>query len=307
MTTLSISEHREDILNSYDKILKSSGQWVIYSYAGSSKTQLEVVASGDDGLDGLSQEFIDFKIMYAFCMVEDPKTTLNKLVFINWQGPDVGGLMRGRAANHLNDIYRLFKGGYLKIHASSEDDVDPELLLAEVSRASSTTYTFKTDRPFIKDDVQQEPIGTNYKPINPTAIATAQERQQFWSKNHKEEVDRKKAHEDVIKQKNDQIEKERKLKEKESEKRRNQIIKQKQIELSKIDKPQDVHSTGESGVVTNSCSVSQSNTSLNSYSSDSGKVSGKECNISPRSTTSNTNSNTSTNSIQTQSGQFLEG
>ena len=65
------------------------------------KDELEVVCTGDEGLEELYEEFKPHKIMYALVKVEDPKTTLPKVAYINWQGESVNGIMRGRAAAHV--------------------------------------------------------------------------------------------------------------------------------------------------------------------------------------------------------------
>lgn len=38
----------------------------------------------DDGIDEMKEELNSGKIMYAFCQVLDPKTSLKKYVLINW-------------------------------------------------------------------------------------------------------------------------------------------------------------------------------------------------------------------------------
>lgn len=45
---------------------------------------LELVSSGDGGLEELNEELDSGRIMYAFCKVVDPKTQLPKFVLINW-------------------------------------------------------------------------------------------------------------------------------------------------------------------------------------------------------------------------------
>lgn len=56
----------------------------LFGYEGQSNV-LKVVSSGEDGLIELSDDLNSGKIMYAFVGVEDPKTTLNKYLLINWQ------------------------------------------------------------------------------------------------------------------------------------------------------------------------------------------------------------------------------
>ena len=38
----------------------------------------------DNGIDEMKDELNSGKVMYAFCKVIDPKTSLNKYVLVNW-------------------------------------------------------------------------------------------------------------------------------------------------------------------------------------------------------------------------------
>lgn len=75
-------------------------------------------------------------IMYAFCRVVDTKTSLPKCVLINWQGELAPIVRKGTCANHIRDIERLLKGAHITINARSEEDVEVDLIMEKLARAT---------------------------------------------------------------------------------------------------------------------------------------------------------------------------
>ena len=59
----------------------AAGSWILYTFESSSSS-LKVDETGTDGLEGLSEQFDDGRIQYAFCKVD--LNGLNKIVFISW-------------------------------------------------------------------------------------------------------------------------------------------------------------------------------------------------------------------------------
>ena len=55
----------------------------LFGYDGHTNI-LKVVSSGDGGITEMSEDLNSNKIMYAFCRLLDPKTSLPKYVLINW-------------------------------------------------------------------------------------------------------------------------------------------------------------------------------------------------------------------------------
>jgi len=242
--SLSITLNRNAIMQAYKKCVNGPcNSWALFSYVPGTKDELELVSEGTEGLEEIYDEFSEARIMYALVKVEDPKTTLAKIAYINWQGECVSGIMRGRAANHVSDFSRMFKGINLTVHARNEDDVDPELILAEISRASATNYDFKIKPMSMSgEEVTAQPVGTNYKPIKPqTAIPRANDRNSFWAQEQKKEQERIKADEQRSKEKEIRAQEDLKKADQESRKRINKEYKNKSIELANLEKPQDIH------------------------------------------------------------------
>jgi hypothetical protein len=261
---LSITENRQSILKAYQKVANGPcDSWVLYSYIPGSKDELEVVSEGDEGLEELEQEFQCHRIMYALVKVQDPKTTLPKMAYINWQGESVSGLIRGVAAGHVSDFPNHFKGINLTIHARNEDDVDPELIMAEITRASATSYNFKNRPQSMSEDVSNlAPVGTNYTPIKPqSAIAPADERQKFWARQQQDERERKVQEDKSRKEKEKRAQEELKQKEIESQKRRNKEVKSRALKIAQLEKPQDRESINTGPIVTMTDIQNKSNNS----------------------------------------------
>lgn len=79
------SAHSKELKSAYEQVIdvNSAVNWLIYTY-DKGTNDLKVQATGEDGLEELSEEFIDGRIQYALARVKDPNTELPKLVFIAW-------------------------------------------------------------------------------------------------------------------------------------------------------------------------------------------------------------------------------
>lgn len=126
--------------------------------------------------------------MYAFVRVNDPKTSLPKYVLINWQGEGANTMRKGLCANHLRDVEKFFSGAHLTVNARNEDEVEPQLILDKVSKASGSAYSLKAPRQENSGPVI--PVGTVYKRVNPIQEINPRERDQFWLKEEQEEKKR---------------------------------------------------------------------------------------------------------------------
>ena len=267
--SLSITLNRNAVMEAYKKCVNGPcGSWALFSYVPGSKDELEVVSQGVEGLEEIQDEFSEARIMYALIKVEDPKTTLAKIAYINWQGECVSGIMRGRAANHVSDFSRMFKGINLTVHARNEDDVDPELILAEISRASATNYDFKVKPMSMSgEEVTAQPVGTNYKPIKPQqAIPRADDRNSFWAAEQQKEKERILEEEKKRKEKEQRAQEDLKKADQESRKRINKEYKNRALELANLEKPQDIHAKIIQNSITSTPVIPNNNNNSNSNS-----------------------------------------
>eukprot|EP00095_Tigriopus_kingsejongensis_P006684 maker-scaffold25_size650667-snap-gene-0.21 protein:Tk06684 transcript:maker-scaffold25_size650667-snap-gene-0.21-mRNA-1 annotation:"drebrin-like protein" len=160
--------------------------WALFGYEGTS-CDLTVVGQGQAGFEEMKEDLNAHKIMYAFCRVDDPNTSLAKFVFIHWQGESAPGTRKGVCATHLRDITHYFHGAHVTINARNEDEVDEDEILAKVARASASVYNFK-DKPLAALEDVPAPVGSNHQRIIPEReLPKLSEREQFWEREQSEE------------------------------------------------------------------------------------------------------------------------
>ncbi|RUS33035.1 proliferating cell nuclear antigen, C-terminal domain-containing protein [Jimgerdemannia flammicorona] len=125
---VNFSTHSKTIQDTYRAVLNGDEavNWVVYGY-DKGTNDLKVLAQGGafdrlplrywnneghkthDGLEGLTEEFSDGKIQYAFTRVIDPNTELPKFVFISWCGSGVPESRKGLFNSHLDDVSKILK------------------------------------------------------------------------------------------------------------------------------------------------------------------------------------------------------
>ncbi|KAI8580168.1 hypothetical protein K450DRAFT_238490 [Umbelopsis ramanniana AG] len=167
------SAHSKELKNAYEQVIdnNSSVNWLIYTY-DKGTNDLKVQATGEDGLEELSEEFIDGRIQYALARVKDPNTELPKLVFIAWCGTGVPESRKGLFNSHLNDVSKFFKSFHIQINARNEGDVDPEAIMKRVSASSGANYSFHKETRRAEPAIV--PVNSVYKRTEIPDIATMQ-------------------------------------------------------------------------------------------------------------------------------------
>ncbi|KAJ8941265.1 hypothetical protein NQ318_016930 [Aromia moschata] len=155
---------------------------VLFGYEGQTNC-LKVVSKGCDGIEEMCEDLNSGKIMYAFAKVNDPRTSLDKCVLINWQGEGANTVRKGMCANHLRDIEKFFSGAHLTINARNEEEVEPELIIEKLKKGGSE-YRFKVR---VEPMEPSGPVGTTYQRVNPVKEINSQERDKFWRKEEEEE------------------------------------------------------------------------------------------------------------------------
>lgn len=231
--SVSFFKHKKALIDAYKDVLdESSGtDWALFTYEGKDN-ELKVAGTGEDGLEELEDEFNSSKIMYAFIRVKDPKTSLNKFIFLHWQGEGAPANRKGACANHVRDVERFFKGAHLTINARNEDDVTPEQIMEHVNRASASTYAFDKSRSGGSYDEPAEPVGSVYKRINPGAEISSTRNESYWEKQEREEEQRKNEEKRRIAEEKNRYAQEVKAREKESNLRRSQWEKEREQSIS---------------------------------------------------------------------------
>ncbi|XP_050435671.1 drebrin-like protein isoform X2 [Adelges cooleyi] len=134
----------------------------------------------------MKEDLNSSKIMYAFCRVLDPKTSLFKCVLINWQGEGAPIVRKGTCANHIREVSNILKGAHVTINARNDDEVDTDIILSKVSKTTSV-YSFKER---LDQSGPQPKIGTSYKRVQPNLEINSSERDKFWAAEEEKEKQR---------------------------------------------------------------------------------------------------------------------
>ncbi|XP_051173394.1 drebrin-like protein isoform X2 [Leptopilina boulardi] len=194
----------------------------LFSYEGQTNN-LKVVSTGQGGLEEMIEELNSGLIMYAFCRVIDNKTSLPKCLLINWQGDGAPIVRKGTCANHIRDIERLLKGVHITITARSEEEVEVDLIMEKLARATGSAYKFNERRG--ENGSHKNPVGTTYRRVNPEQEINATERDKFWQKEEIEEKERLEQERIKSEQNRQKLEKEIRMREeKENQIREEKII-----------------------------------------------------------------------------------
>lgn len=71
-------------------------------------------------------------------------------------------MRKGTCANHIRDIERLLKGAHVTVNARSDEDVEIDLIMDKLSRATASSYKFNEPRGE-NGDHPAGPVGTTYR------------------------------------------------------------------------------------------------------------------------------------------------
>ncbi|XP_072917892.1 drebrin-like b isoform X5 [Hemitrygon akajei] len=207
-----------DVLND-----KTATDWALFTYEGNSN-DLRVAGTGDGGLEELVEELNSGKVMYAFCRVKDPNSGLPKCVLINWTGEGVKDARKGLCANHVSTIASFLKGAHVTINARDDQDVEPEVIIEKVAKASGANYSFHKESSRFQDKNPQGPVGSVYKKTNAMSEIRSADKESFWAQTERDEERRREEDKKRKALEQEGLEKERKERERrESELREKQF------------------------------------------------------------------------------------
>ncbi|XP_009333314.1 PREDICTED: drebrin-like protein, partial [Pygoscelis adeliae] len=143
------------------------------------------------GLEEMVEELNSGKVMYAFCRVKDPNSGLPKYVLVNWTGEGVNDVRKGACANHVSTVANFLKGAHVTINARAEEDVEPELIMEKVAKASGANYNFHKESSKFQDSGPQAPVGSVYQKTNAMSEIKRVNKDNFWAKAEKDEENRR--------------------------------------------------------------------------------------------------------------------
>ncbi|KAM8886829.1 drebrin-like b isoform 2-T2 [Spinachia spinachia] len=189
---------------------KSNTNWALFTYEGNSN-DIRLAEKGDGGLEELVEELNSGKVMYAFCRVQDPNSGLPKYVLINWTGEGVKDARKGLCANHVSSMANFLRGAHVTINARAEEDVEPEVIMQKVAKASGANYNFhKEASNRFQDSGPQGPVGSVYQKTNAMSEIKKTNKDNFWAQTEKEEEKRRVTERLKVDEERQHLEKERK-------------------------------------------------------------------------------------------------
>ncbi|XP_043537109.1 drebrin-like b isoform X2 [Chiloscyllium plagiosum] len=215
----------QDVVND-----KTSTDWALFTYEGNSN-DLRVAGTGDGGLEELVEELNSGKVMYAFCRVKDPNSGLPKYVLINWTGEGVKDARKGLCANHVSTVANFLKGAHVTINARADEDVEPEVIINKVAKASGANYSFHKESSRFQDTQPQGPVGSVYKKTNAMSEIQSANKASFWAQT---QIDEEKRREDDKRRKaleQEGLEKERTERERRESELREQRFKERSSQI----------------------------------------------------------------------------
>ncbi|KAM6930352.1 drebrin-like b isoform 3-T3 [Xenentodon cancila] len=237
---VNLSKNGPAITAAYKEVVdeKSNTNWALFTYEGNSN-DIRLADKGDGGLEELVEELNSGKVMYAFCRVQDPNSGLPKYVLINWTGEGVNDARKGLCANHVSSMANFLKGAHVTVNARADEDVEPEVIMQKVAKASGANYSFhKETSSRFQDSGPQGPVGSVYQKTNAMSEIRKTNKDTFWAQAEKDEERRRQGERRKAEEERQQLERERKdreakesaLREKRDKEKASQIEQQKKYQ-----------------------------------------------------------------------------
>uniref|UniRef100_A0A8C4R2B8 Drebrin-like a n=1 Tax=Eptatretus burgeri TaxID=7764 RepID=A0A8C4R2B8_EPTBU len=188
---VNLGKNRAALTAAYEDVLsgKSSTNWALFTYEGNTN-DLKVAETGSNGLEELVDELNSGKVMYAFCSVQDPNSGLTKFVFINWTGEGVKTARKGTCAQHVSAVAAFLKGAHVSVNARTEDDVDPDTLMAKVAQASGAKYGVHKEASRPGQRAPQDQVHSVYQKTDAGNEILQAHQSKYWEKIKQEDNER---------------------------------------------------------------------------------------------------------------------
>ncbi|KAM7028529.1 drebrin-like protein [Acridotheres tristis] len=229
---LNLAKNGRALQEAYGSVVAtgSSTDWALFTYEGNSN-DLRVAGSGDGGLEEMVEELNSGKVMYGFCRVKDPNSGLPKYVLVNWTGEGVNDVRKGACANHVSTVANFLKGAHVTINARAEEDVEPELIMEKVAKASGANYSFHKESSKFQDSGPQAPVGSVYQKTNAMSEIKRVNKDNFWAKAEKDEENRRLEEKRRAEEERQQLEREQRERELQEAAGREQMFKARSSEI----------------------------------------------------------------------------
>ncbi|KAM4756381.1 drebrin-like protein [Cyanocitta cristata] len=229
---LNLAKNGRALQEAYGSVVAAGSptDWALFTYEGNSN-DLRVAGSGDGGLEEMVEELNSGKVMYGFCRVKDPNSGLPKYVLVNWTGEGVNDVRKGACANHVSTVANFLKGAHVTINARAEEDVEPELIMEKVAKASGANYSFHKESSKFQDLGPQAPVGSVYQKTNAMSEIKRVNKDNFWAKAEKDEENRRLEEKRRAEEERQRLERERRERELQEAAGREQMFKARSSEI----------------------------------------------------------------------------
>ncbi|GFO14646.1 drebrin-like protein [Plakobranchus ocellatus] len=209
---IDLRKNKDALVKAYHQVLDDNDDtdWALFGYEGQNPV-LKVVETGNGGVEEMSDDLNSGKMLYAFCRVQDPNTSLNKYVLIHWTGEGVPENLKLKFTSHLRDVQGFLKGIHITYPARCEEDIDLDDILKKVAKSSGANYSFHKETAKPMD--APAPVGTDYKRIIPSSDINMNNRDKFWAQAEKDEIQRQKQEKQKMDEERRRLDVERKERE----------------------------------------------------------------------------------------------
>lgn len=103
------------------------GGWLLLNYVGSAVVHF--ASGGSDSVDDLRGQFEDDQIQYALARLDVPGQTgsdSTRDVFVQWTGPGVGIIEKGRKTAHLGEAQAILQPFHADVRVTNRERFDTE-------------------------------------------------------------------------------------------------------------------------------------------------------------------------------------
>ncbi|XP_075996726.1 drebrin-like protein B isoform X2 [Genypterus blacodes] len=230
--TVNLSKNGAALMAAYKEVVdgRSDTNWALFTYEGNSN-DIRLAEKGDGGLEEMVEELNSGKVMYAFCRVQDPNSGLPKYVLINWSGEGVKDTRKGICANHVGSMSSFLKGAHVTINARGEDDVEPEVILDKVAKASGANFNFHKETKQQYREGARGAVGSVYRKTNAVEEIQNTNKDDFWARNKRDEEVRRDEESRRAERERERRERERKEQDQREAKEREKSAKERALQI----------------------------------------------------------------------------
>jgi len=121
--------------------------WILFTYSESKKNTIELVGSGEGGVDELKGHLEETKMCYGLVRVTDKidQSVTVKFVFIIWCGEKVPFVQKGKMTTHKGSVSTLMGQYHNDINISNLGELSEEIIMGKVRDASGSACHVKVN------------------------------------------------------------------------------------------------------------------------------------------------------------------